>query len=602
MEREPRVSRLDITAADEVEVRCLVVDDYRATRRALLRILFWLSATVDEAETVREAVARLQAVSDERVITDVHMSELDGLTLVVWFRKRLELTALKVIVLANATSVGTMSMARKAGADPYLLKPVTETRLGAAVRRYIAPRGRQRRCVTTRAWRASRGMRTCLRRRFKPPAVAVASTSMATERVRALIERWRGDPGGTYRSWFLWEERWKNFRAIRRGLRTVVDEIAAGTFGTAYRGSSLEVVVASIAEQRQIFRGADHAFLWKPKLRIPDIYEDVDNQRAFGRFLDACTCCNSSEAVVAAIQELDRHAIKGVGPASANLLYFLHPTLVPPFNTAIVKGYNALTRGRVKLGKWTDYLAMRAGMLRIVGEHRDLLSNDLGAVAGLLFDIGQGRYPAPPPDDDVAACAAWEADLATVRAEAAAAQRRVDAQRNEDVTHTEVQGWLSDLGRALGFAVWVAANDRGRDYRGRSLGTDCLDVLPSWVASHPGVDAVRLIDVLWIDRATEDVVAAFEVEHTTSIYSGIVRMLDLALGAPERTTRGLFLVAPDARESDVRAQLERPAFRPVRSLGMRFLPYSELEKNREAMARFGRGLHPIEAVSRSFGD
>lgn len=69
----------------------------------------------------------------------------------------------------------------------------------------------------------------------------------------------------------------------------------------------------------------------------------------------------------------------------------------------------------------------------------------------------------------------------------------------------------------------------------------------------------------------------------------------------ERTTRGLYLVAPDAREDDVRSQLERPAFRQVRALGMRFLPYSELERNRDAMARFGRGLHPIEAASRSFG-
>src|SRR3546814_5185289 len=89
--------------------------------------------------------------------------------------------------------------------------------------------------------------------------------------VRELIERWRGDPGSTYQSWFLWEERLKNFRSIRRGISQVVAEIEAGTFGAAYRGSSLEIIVHSVAEQRQIFKGADHAFLWKPKLRIPDI-------------------------------------------------------------------------------------------------------------------------------------------------------------------------------------------------------------------------------------------------------------------------------------------------------------------------------------------
>ena len=417
--------------------------------------------------------------------------------------------------------------------------------------------------------------------------------------LRTLIERWREDPGGTYRSWFLWDERLKNFRSIRRGVHTVIDEIAAGTFGSTYRGSSLEVVVSSIAKQRQIFRGADHAFLWKPKLRIPDIYESPDNQRAFGRFLDACCCGTCADDLVGAIQKLDDQRIKGLGPAAANLMYFLHPTLVPPFNTAIVKGYNAVTGSRVKLGSWPEYLAMRVGMLRLVEEHRGLLSNDLGALAGLLFDVGQGRYQAPPRDEDPAARAAWEADLAKVRAEAASVKKALESQRRDDVTHTQVQAWLRDLGRALGFRVWVAVNDRGREHAGEPLARGCLSELPGWLAGHRGADAVRLIDVLWIDPASEDVVAAFEVEHTTSIYSGIVRLLDLALGAPERATRGLFLVAPDAREADVRDQLARPAFQGVRELKMRYLPYGELERNREAMARFGRGLHPIEAIARS---
>jgi hypothetical protein len=80
-----------------------------------------------------------------------------------------------------------------------------------------------------------------------------------------------------------------------RHILTVVQEIEAGTFGNQYRRSSLEVVVKSIAELRQIFKGADHAFLWKPKLRIPDIYETLDNQRAFGRFLDTSVCCQGEE-------------------------------------------------------------------------------------------------------------------------------------------------------------------------------------------------------------------------------------------------------------------------------------------------------------------
>ena len=421
----------------------------------------------------------------------------------------------------------------------------------------------------------------------------------ADDFLRALIGRWRDDPGGTYRTWFLWEERLKNFRSIRRGIAEVVSAIESGTFGNVYKGSSLETVVHSIAEQRQIFKGADHAFLWKPKLRIPDIYESPANQRAFGRFLDACVCCTSEDEVLAAVQRLDAQAIKGLGPAAANLLYFLHPTLVSPFNTAIVNGYNAVTGARVKLGRWDEYLAMREGVLRLNARYRDLLSNDLGAIAGLLFDVGSGRYPAPPAADSAVTRAAWLAELAAVRATGAQQQRALDAAREGDRTHTEVQGWLRDLGIALGYDVWIAANDRGREYADGRLADGCVATLPAALANGPGAEAVRLIDVLWLERDGGTVAAAFEVEHTTSIYSGIVRMLDLALGAASDRAHGLFLVAPDDREADVRAQLARPAFSRVADLRVRFLPYSELEAHRHSMARFGAGMKAIEAVART---
>ena len=421
---------------------------------------------------------------------------------------------------------------------------------------------------------------------------------METDPIRTLITRWREDPDGTYRAWFLWEERLKNFRSIRRGLAAVVKEIQERTFGNVYKGSSLETVVGSIAEQRQIFKGADHAFLWKPKLRIPDIYESPSNQLHFGRFLDTCCCCSEEQDIVAAIRTLDEQRIKGLGPAAANLLYFLHPTLVPPFNTAIVKGYNTLTGANVKLGRWDEYLAMREGILRLNRQYRDLLSNDLGAIGALLFDVGSGRYPAPPREGDEAERARWEADLAAVRAQTAKEHKLAEAGRESDRTHTEVQRWLRDLGAALGFDVYVAANDRGRAVDGGRLGDGCRDDLPSAVAAA-GAESVRLIDVIWLERNTDRVAAAFEVEHTTSIYSGIVRLLDLALGAADGAVHRLFLVAPDNREADVRTQLQRPAFQGVARLHVRFLPYSELERHREAMARFGAGLKAIEAVART---
>ena len=415
--------------------------------------------------------------------------------------------------------------------------------------------------------------------------------------IEALIARWREDTAGTYRTWFLWEERLKNFRAVRRGIAAVVAEIECGTFGNVYKGSSLETVVGAIAEQRQMFKGADHAFLWKPKLRIPDIYESRENQVAFGRFLDSCCACDDESAIVRQIQTLATRNIKGLGPAAANLLYFVHPTIVPPFNTAIVKGYNALTGARVRLGRWDDFLAMREGILRLNEQHRLLLSNDLGAIGGLLFDIGSGRYPAPPMAADPASEAAWLADLERIR-QSGVTKANVTNETN-DRTHTEIQSWLRDLGRALGYDVHIASNDRSRACAEGRLGDGCIDTLPKSLQDAPGSDAVRLIDVLWLRDG--HVAAAFEVEHSTSIYSGIVRLLDLSLGAPSVVARELFIVAPDDRETEVQAQVRRPAFSRVADLHVRYLPYGELERHRHSMARFGEGLKAIQAVSRVIG-
>jgi hypothetical protein len=37
-------------------------------------------------------------------------------------------------------------------------------------------------------------------------------------------------------------------------------------------------------------------------------------------------------------------------------------------------------------------------------------------------------------------------------------------------------------------------------------------------------------------------------------------------------------------------------------LGIRYLPWGELKAHREAIARFGSGLRPIPAISRSLGE
>lgn len=87
------------------------------------------------------------------------------------------------------------------------------------------------------------------------------------------------------------------------------------------------------------------------------------------------------------------------------------------FNTAIVRGYNAVTGANVKLGSWEPFLAMRREVLELNARYRTLLSNNLGAIAGFLFDVGLGRYSAPE-HGDAAGSTSWADKLAAARAEA----------------------------------------------------------------------------------------------------------------------------------------------------------------------------------------
>lgn len=404
-----------------------------------------------------------------------------------------------------------------------------------------------------------------------------------------VIRRYKADPESVYNTWFInGEERLKAFRSIRRGVRDTVDAISTGTFGNDFKGSPLEVVLTAITEQKQVFEGAAHPFYWKPKLRIPDIYENEVNQRRFGAFLQACLGAARDEQVLDEMSRLAEPPIKGLGPAVASIVYFLHPTVLPPFNTAILNGYNALFADRQKLGSWTSYLVMRERILAANGECRDLLSKDLGAFAGLLFEIGCGHLVVPGNANRVLEAAQAEEQATRAKAEKIARARhaQVIKAQQEESEHTQIQYLLIRLGKRLGYEVHVARNDRHRSYDGQSFAMLTLDVLPDYGWDAEVLETVRLIDVLWLRRDKQEIVSAFEVEKSTSIYSGILRLEDLARSLLSCDCR-YYLVAPQKRETEVMAQLSRPAFRQSVARGMAYVAFSDLCAHCDAMERFG---------------
>ena len=65
------------------------------------------------------------------------------------------------------------------------------------------------------------------------------------------------------------------------------------------------------------------------------------------------------------------------------------------------------------------------------------------------------------------------------------------------------------------------------------------------------------IDVLWLKEET--ILGAFEIEHTTLIYSGLLRMSDLVTVLPN-VRFPLFLVLPEERRQRAKEEITRPTF------------------------------------------
>ena len=163
-----------------------------------------------------------------------------------------------------------------------------------------------------------------------------------------------------------------------------------------------------------------------------------------------------------------------------------------------------------------------------------------------------------------------------------------DQEATATTRHTEIQYNLLALGVDMGFDLWVARNDRSKKWQGKTLGE-----LPRMVSELPTQfneatnRTIELIDVLWLKG--NSIVAAFEVECTTAVYSGLLRMSDLLALQPNLEIN-LFLVAPDERQDKVEQEILRPTFalreKPLAKV-CGFISFSKLMEKLDGIRKLG---------------
>ncbi len=407
-----------------------------------------------------------------------------------------------------------------------------------------------------------------------------------------IIHQYKTDHESVYNTWFVEnDQRLKAFRTIRRGVLQVVDDIKNKTFPNDFKESSLEFVLNCIAEQKQVFVGVAHPFYWKPKLRIPDIYENPNNKIFFGQFLENCINAILEEQVIKEIIKLDDLKIKGLGPAVGNILYFLHPTWFPPFNTAILNGFNILFKDNKKLGSWSEYLKIREVLMQTNQKFMSELSNDYGSIAGLCFEIGTQKMLIG--NDEY--LSGFERKKFEKNIEKR--QKEMQDEKQEENLHNEMQYHLLKIGVSLGYDVTPASNDKSKSFNGQSFSFISINKFPELLIDKDILNTIKLIDVLWFEKGTNRIIGAFEVEKSTSIYSGILRLSDLYFSI-SNGSKVFYIIIPDSREKDVIAQLNRPVIKNS-NMNIKYILFSELRANCDAICKFGSDHFILEKIAKS---
>lgn len=110
-------------------MRVLVVDDSRTMRLALRRYLESMGFTVDEAADGVQGLAALRS-NDEHgqpglLLVDWNMPEMDGYAFVKAVRAERKWAAIPIVMVSAENDRGRIARALMAGADEYVMKPLT---------------------------------------------------------------------------------------------------------------------------------------------------------------------------------------------------------------------------------------------------------------------------------------------------------------------------------------------------------------------------------------------------------------------------------------------------------------------------------------------
>lgn len=107
-------------------MRALIVDDSRAMRMILRRMLAGAGFEVHEAENGRVGLDQFSQVGPiDLALVDWNMPEMNGLELVQAVRSEPDYAGTRIVMVSTESDTTHLQRALEAGADDYVMKPFT---------------------------------------------------------------------------------------------------------------------------------------------------------------------------------------------------------------------------------------------------------------------------------------------------------------------------------------------------------------------------------------------------------------------------------------------------------------------------------------------
>lgn len=108
-------------------MKALIIDDSKAMRSILSRMLQGLGFEVLEASNGREGLQRLQAIGKvDLALVDWNMPEMNGLEFIRTVRAEQSYDGVLLMMVTTETEMENVVRALAAGANEYVMKPFTQ--------------------------------------------------------------------------------------------------------------------------------------------------------------------------------------------------------------------------------------------------------------------------------------------------------------------------------------------------------------------------------------------------------------------------------------------------------------------------------------------